>query len=104
VEALALAFHETGLSVEREMPVAVSFRGRILGRFRADRIVGGTVLLEVKACPKLHSSHQAQVLNHLRATVLEVGLLLSFGPRAQIQGPLCDNPRKNSHKAELLED
>jgi GxxExxY protein len=98
VEALGLAFHETRLSIEREMPVAICFRGRIVGRFRADMIVGGTVLLEVKAYPKLHSSHEAQVLNYLRATVLEVGLLLNFGPRPQFKRLLYDNPRKQGHK------
>ena len=65
VEALALALNQAGLSVEREMPLAVSFRGRIIGRFRADLVIGGSVLVEAKACSRLHSRHEAQVLNYL---------------------------------------
>jgi GxxExxY protein len=98
VEALALALKQARLSVEREMPLAVCFRGRIVGRFRADLVIGGAVLVEVKACPKLHSRHEAQILNYLRASVLEVGILLNFGPRPQFKRLLYDNPRKSSHK------
>jgi GxxExxY protein len=96
MEALALALSQAGLSVEREMPLAVCFRGEIIGRFRADLVIGGAVLVETKACSKLGSIHDAQILNYLRATVLEVGLLLNFGPRPQFRRLLFDNPRKTS--------
>lgn len=71
VEALALALSEAGLSLMREMPLEVRFRGRTIGRFRADLVVGGAVLVEAKACPKLQPLHEAQILNYLRATVLK---------------------------------
>jgi GxxExxY protein len=103
-EALALALSQAGLLVEREILVEVSFRGRIVGRFRADLIVGRTVLVEAKACSNLHSRHEAQVLNYLRATVLEVGLLLNFGPRPQFKRLLFDNPRKTRYKSEQTAD
>jgi GxxExxY protein len=93
-EALALALRQAGLIVEREMPLAVHFRGNLVGQFRADLIVGGAVLVEAKACPGLHARHQAQVLNYLRATVVEVGLLLNFGPRPGIKRILFDNSQK----------
>jgi GxxExxY protein len=98
VEALAIALCDVGLSVERELPLAVSFRGKIVGRFRADLVVGGAVLIETKACPKLNPVHEAQLLNYLRATVLEVGLLLNFGSRPQFRRLLFDNGRKTRHK------
>ncbi len=94
VEALALAFGEASLSVEREMPLAVKFRGNVIGHFRADLVVGGKVLVETKASTCLHQTHSAQVLNYLRATVLEVGLLLNFGPRPSIKRFVFDNSRK----------
>jgi GxxExxY protein len=94
VEALALALKQAGLSVAREMPLAVRFRGNVIGHFRADLVVGGRVLVETKACPSLHQVHSAQVLNYLRATVLEVGLLLNFGPRPSIKRLVFDNSRK----------
>jgi GxxExxY protein len=92
--ALASAFREGGLTVDREMPLEVRFRGSVVGHFRADLVVGGAVLVETKACPSLHPAHSAQVLNYLRATVLEIGLLLNFGPRPAIKRLVFDNSRK----------
>jgi GxxExxY protein len=94
VESLAIALSQTGLSVEREKPLTVRFRGRVVGKFRADLIVDDVVLIEAKACPKLNSLHEAQTLNYLRATSLEVALLLNFGSRPQFRRLLFDNPRK----------
>ncbi|HEX7335651.1 MAG TPA: GxxExxY protein [Gemmatimonadales bacterium] len=94
VNALAMALSQAGLSVQREMPLAVRFRGSTVGDFRADLVVGGKVLVETKACPSLISAHSAQVLNYLRATILEVGLLLNFGPKPSIKRFVFDNCRK----------
>jgi GxxExxY protein len=94
VEALAVALQQSGLTLHREMPLEVRFRSTVIGRFRADIVVAGTVLVEVKARRRLLLMHQAQVLNYLRATVLEVGLLLNFGPRPQFKRLLFDNDRK----------
>ena len=98
VEALAVALHQSGLTLHREMPLQVRFRSNVIGRFRADIVVAGTVLVEVKARRRLLSIHQAQVLNYLRATVLEVGLLLNFGPRPQFKRFLFDNDRKHHRR------
>lgn len=95
VEALAIALSQAGLSVEREKILTVRFRGKVVGTFRADLIVSEVVLIEAKACSKLNSVHEAQTLNYLRATSLEVGLLLNFGP--QFRRLLYDNPRKICH-------
>lgn len=94
VQALGLALGQAGLWVEREKPLRVFFRGRVIGRFRADLIVGQVVLVEAKACARLQPIHEAQVLNYLRATALELGLLLNFGTRPQVRRLLLDNPRK----------
>lgn len=94
VEALGLAFRQAGLSVEREMSLSVRFRGEVVGHFRADLVVGGAVLVEAKACMCLSQAHKAQVLNYLRATVLEVALLLNFGPKPTIRRLLLDNVEK----------
>ena len=98
VEALALALHEAGLKVDREVPLSVLFRDRIVGQFRADLVVSGTVLVEAKACASLQTGHKAQILNYLRATVLEVGLLLNFGPRPTIRRFLFDNAYKTTQR------
>ena len=52
------------------------------------------MLLELKAVRELDSSHGAQLLNYLRATPIEVGLLLNFGPKPQVRRRVFDNPRK----------
>ena len=97
VQSLAIALFQAGLSVERERPLTVRFRGEVVGRFRADLVVGEVVLVEAKACPKLNSLHEAQTLNYLRATSLEVGLLVNFGSRPQFRRLVYDNPRKSSN-------
>jgi GxxExxY protein len=99
VGALDLALSEAGLSTQREVPLAVTFRSHLVGRFKADLVVERSVLVEAKACPRLHPAHEAQLLNHLRATVLEVGLVLNFGPRPQFRRLLFDNVLKK-HSAE----
>ena len=94
VESLRLALIQAGLAVEKEKAVTVYFRGYAVGKFRADLIVRELVLIEAKACPKLHPLHEAQTLNYLRATALELGLLLNFGSRPQFRRLLFDNSRK----------
>jgi GxxExxY protein len=93
-EALAIALEESGLRTAREAPVPVWFRGRKVGQYYADLIVEGLVLLELKAARALESAHEAQLLHYLRATDIEVGLLLNFGLRPRFRRLLYDNERK----------
>ena len=95
VESLRLALAQAGLMVEKECAVTVHFRGAAVGKFRADLVVEKVILIEAKACPGLHPQHVAQTLNYLRATPLEIGLLLNFGSRPQVRRLLFDNPRKS---------
>lgn len=82
------------MTVEAELPVPVFFRGNKVGDFRADIVVNGLVLLELKATETIAIAHEAQLLNYLRATSLEIGLILNFGPKAQVRRLLLDNDRK----------
>jgi GxxExxY protein len=91
VKALSVALQQAGLLIRREMPLLVVFRGKTVGSFRADLLVNELVTLEVKACNRLQPLHEAQLLNYLRATDIEVGLLLNFGPRPQFRRFLLDN-------------
>jgi len=72
----------------------VWFRGHRVGQFQADILVEKCVLLELKAVRALDSSHRAQLLNYLRATEVEVGLLLNFGERPEFKRVILDNLRK----------
>lgn len=93
--ALACAFLESGFHVEREVPIAVNFRGIRVGSFRADMVVESKVLLELKAGALLDPHAEAQVLNYLKATKLEVALLLYFGPKPKVKRFVMSNIRKN---------
>ena len=93
-EAMRQALEEAGLAVECQVPVPVWFRGRQIGQSFADILVSKVVLLELKCVRKLEAVHDAQLLHYLRATPIEVGLLLNFGPRAEFRRLLFDNPRK----------
>ena len=93
-EAMLIALQDAGLSASREVPVPVWFRGRKVGQYFADLLVNDCVLLELKTARNIESSHEAQLLHYLRATEIEVGLLLNFGVRPQFRRLLFDNARK----------
>jgi GxxExxY protein len=101
--ALKLALIEKGLAVEAEKAISVYFRGMRVGDFRADLIVNGLVLLELKTAEAIAMAHEAQVLNYLRSTDLELGLILNFGPKPQVRRLLFDNERKQ-RRAQQDED
>lgn len=92
--AMEVALAEAGMTVGRQVPVPVWFRGRSIGEFFADLLVENVVLVELKAVRTLEPSHEAQLLHYLRATPFEVGLLLNFGPKPQVKRLVYDNPRK----------
>lgn len=93
-KAMRFALMDKGLTAEEEVAVAVLFRGRNVGDFKADLLVNGLVLVELKTAERLVPAHEAQVLNYLRATSLELGLLMNFGPKPQVRRLLLDNTRK----------
>ena len=93
-KALKRSLEENGLTVEAELPVPVFFRGTNVGDFRADLVINPVVLLELKTAETIIMAHEAQLLNYLRATSLEVGLILNFGPRPQVRRLVFDNERK----------
>jgi GxxExxY protein len=92
--AMACVFVASGLRFEREVPIAVHFRGTRIGSFRADLVVEKRVLVEIKCTAQLHPGAEAQVLNYLRSTELEVGLLLHFGPKPEFRRLVYSNARK----------
>ena len=93
-KSLILALTETGLIVHSPVDIPVWFRGHRVGDFEGDVLVDKCVLLELKAVRTLDSSHEAQLLNYLRATNIEVGLLLNFGARPEFKRLAYDNSRK----------
>jgi GxxExxY protein len=102
--AFEIALTAKGLTVLRQIEVPVWFRGKKVGDFTADMLVDKRVLLELKAGRALDHAHEAQLLNYLRATEIEVGMLLSFGLKPEFKRMAFDNARKQQgERPSLLE-
>lgn len=93
-DAMLIALRQAGLNAEKEVAVPVWFRGFQIGEYRADLVVEGKVILELKAARAIDAKHEAQLLHYLRATEIEVGLLLNFGAKPEFKRHAFDNDRK----------
>jgi GxxExxY protein len=102
--AFEIALTAKGLTVLRQIEVPVWFRGRKEGDFTADMLVDKRVLLELKAGRALDHAHEAQLLNYLRATEIEVGMLFSFGLKPEFKRMAFDNERKQRREHRSLMD
>jgi GxxExxY protein len=92
--SLGLALESAGLAVRSHVKIPVWFRGQRVGIFEGDLLVEDSLLLELKTVRCLDLSHQAQLLNYLRATDIEVGLLLNFGVKPEFKRLILENSRK----------
>jgi len=92
--ALAIELRRMGYSVEREARIYVYYQGEMVGEYYADLLVENVVIVETKAVKELLLEHEAQLLNYLRATPYEVGMLLNFGPEPSYMRKAFDNERK----------
>ena len=99
--AMVMALTEAGLSVVQNVPFQVWFRGVSIGDFVADVIVEGKVLVELKSASALHPWNEAQVLNYLRVSSLEVALLMNFGPKPEYRRRILTNERKTPQRFDL---
>lgn len=94
--ALILELQKLGLQPIQQQPINVYYEDIQVGEYFADIVVNQLVLLELKAMRQLTADHEAQLLNYLKATKIEVGLLLNFGPKAEVKRKTYDNERKGS--------
>ena len=94
--ALTIELRASGLEVAVQMPIEVRYRGELVGVYQADLLVDGLVILELKAVDQLADIHEVQLVNYLRATNIEVGLLINFGPKLEIKRRIFTNDRKPS--------
>ena len=92
--ALTIELRRINLSVEQQKRLQIHYDSVIVGEYQADLLVEGRVLLEIKATRQLDPVHEAQILNYLKATYIEVGLLLNFGPEPSIKRKVFDNLKK----------
>lgn len=91
--AMAAELAHLGLAVATEVPYSVTYRGQLVGEYRADLVVEQRLIVECKCADKLAAVHEAQLLNYLCLANLEIGLLLNFGPAAMIRRLARSSPR-----------
>ena len=77
--SLMVLFRKAGIHAEQQVPIKVRFEGEIVGDYCADILVDGKLILELKVASKITDVHKAQTLNYLKATGLELALILNFG-------------------------
>ena len=82
-EALSKKLKEKALDIKCEFPIKVNFEGEIIGDYFCDILVEDKVIVELKAIEKLSKIHEVQLVNYLKATDLEVGLLINFVNRSK---------------------
>jgi len=94
VKALMIELKNRGMTPQDELPIHVYYAGQLVGDYFADVVVNDLVILEIKAAKAIASEHEAQLLNYLKATPYEVGLILNFGPKPETKRRSFDKNRK----------
>jgi GxxExxY protein len=102
--ALVIQLRKQGLAVRQQAPVKVYFDGQIVGIYYADLLVDNRVIVEIKVAEALCEEHEAQLLHYLKATEIDVGLLLNFGPRPQVKRRIFETARKGANRTESTAD
>ncbi|HET54542.1 MAG TPA: GxxExxY protein [Ignavibacteria bacterium] len=96
--SMMIELNELGLHCERQKQIKVFYKEKEVGEYYADILVENKVILELKACEVLMPEHQAQLLNYLKATEIEVGLLLNFGQKPEFKRMILENKLKPKNK------
>ena len=89
--ALCYELEKNDIKFEKERKIEVKYKDRIVGEYYADIIVEDKVILEIKACENLCPEHEYQLINYLKATGIEVGLVLNFGEKAKFSRKVFSN-------------
>ncbi len=92
--AMVFELNKSSIPVIPQSPIKVFYEKELMGKYFADLFVADKVIVEIKATKNLAPEHEAQLLNYLKATDIEVGLLLNFGPKPQVKRKIFDNYRK----------
>ena len=89
--AFVIELSKTGLQSDKEKRIQVYYGGQVVGDFIADILVEGKVIIELKSVKEIHPAHEAQLINYLKATGMEVGLLINFGEKLEIKRKVLDH-------------
>ena len=92
--AMMIEFKKERIPSVCQSIIKVFYEGEVIGEYYADILVDNKVIVEIKAAKQLVEENEAQLLNYLKATDIEVGLLLNFGPKPEVKRKAFDNTRK----------
>jgi len=92
--ALLIELTKIGLKVESQKPIKVQYDKQVIGDYYADIMVNDIVILELKAVEILCEQHELQLINYLKATDVEIGLLLNFGKKPEVKRKIFSNSLK----------
>ena len=92
--AMMLEFKKEGITAVSQSPIKVLYEDEIIGEYYSDILVDNKVIVEIKASRRLVNENEAQLLNYLKATEIEVGLLLNFGAKPEVKRKIFDNSIK----------
>lgn len=91
--ALLIELRSSGLFCEAQKQIKVYYQNNVVGEYFADIIVNNSVIIELKAAEGIVEEHEFQLINYLKATEIEVGLLLNFGKKPEIRRKIFTNDR-----------
>ncbi|HAB51421.1 MAG: GxxExxY protein [Ignavibacteria bacterium RIFOXYB2_FULL_35_12] len=94
--SMLIELKSLGLNCEKQKPISVFYKNLNVGEYFADIIVENKVIIELKAAEGIIEEHEAQLLNYLKATDIEVGLLFNFGKQPQFKRQIFENEYKKS--------
>lgn len=92
--ALMIELRKLNLICEKQQSIEVYYDNEVVGQYYADIVVESKVIIELKACEFLIEEHEIQLVNYLKATNAEVGLLLNFGKQVQYKRKVLSNEFK----------
>jgi GxxExxY protein len=94
--SMVIELHKMGCKVLQQKNIKVYYESEEVGDYYADLLVDDLVIVELKAAEAIHEDHEAQLINYLKATEIEVGLLLNFGKKAEFKRKVFSSARKKT--------
>jgi len=102
--ALMIELQKAGFKAEKEKKIKVYYDGQLVGDYNADIVVEKKIILELKSVKEIHPAHEAQLINYLKATGLEIGLLINFSESVIIKRKILDTEHTFSQSKSIRKD
>ena len=93
-KSLKIELEKASFYVERQNPISVYYDNELVGEYFADLLVEKKIIVELKAAETLREEHEFQLINYLKATDIEIGLLLNFGKKPEVKRKIFSNKNK----------